>query len=334
MKRTLLLICTLLCANVLMAQEQLAVLRHNDSISAFYGQSAFVQAYNAAANGDIITLSDGIFSVPDTLQKGITVRGNGACADTARRSTGTYFMERVRIGNLADSLQLNVEGIYFEDLYIQNKVYNLNITRCHIDYIIGMHNNNRFRGLNAVNCIINSGYMSGFSDAPWLNYTNCILKEIPSYAVCNNCILIGQDYSTSNNGNSSYSRIAQSNNCIIRKTNAYISDTTLNQNVINSILIGFTSSDSPASSGNVVMSLSDVFENWDGETISTDLETYVLKSSVSDSIQGLDGSEVGIFGGFMPFDWRPTYSVIKRCNVANRTTADGKLSVDIEVITE
>ena len=200
-----------------MAQEQLAVLRHNDSISAFYGQSAFVQAYNAAANGDIITLSDGIFSVPDTLQKGITVRGNGACADTARRSTGTYFMERVRIGNLADSLQLNVEGIYFEDLYIQNKVYNLNITRCHIDYIIGMHNNNRFRGLNAVNCIINSGYMSGFSDAPWLNYTNCILKEIPSYAVCNNCILIGQDYSTSNNGNSSYSRIAQYNNCIIRE---------------------------------------------------------------------------------------------------------------------
>lgn len=334
MKRTLLLICTLLCANVLFAQEQLATLRHNDSTSAFYGQSAFVQAYNAAANGDVITLSDGIFSVPDTLRKGITVRGNGACADTARRSTGTYFMERVRIGSLADSLQLNVEGIYFEDLYIQNNVYNLNITRCHIDYIEGMQSNNRFKGLNAVNCIINSGYMSGFSNATWLNYTNCILKEIPSFAVCNNCILIGQDYNSYNYDISTNSRVAQYNNCIIRKTNGNLSDTTLNQNVINSILIGFTSSSSPASSGNVVMSLSDVFENWDGESLPTDLETYVLKSSVSDSIQGLDGTEVGIFGGFMPFDWRPTYSVIKRCNVANRTTADGKLSVDIEVITE
>jgi hypothetical protein len=82
------------------------------------------------------------------------------------------------------------------------------------------------------------------------------------------------------------------------------------------------------------MSLSDVFENWDGDSLPTDLETYVLKSSVSDSIQSLDGSEVGIFGGFMPFEWRPSYSIIKRFNVANRTTADGKLSVDIEVISE
>ena len=82
------------------------------------------------------------------------------------------------------------------------------------------------------------------------------------------------------------------------------------------------------------MSLSDVFENWDGASLPTDLETYVLKSSVSDSIQGIDGTEVGIFGGFMPFEWRPSYSIIKRFNVANRTTADGKLSVDIEVISE
>lgn len=336
MKRIIFAICTLLCANVLLAQEPLAVLRHNDSTSVFYGQTAFKQAYNAATHGDIITLSDGIFSVPDTLRKGITVRGNGACADTARRSTGTYFMEQVKIGNLADSLQLNVEGIYLKELYIQNRVYNLNITRCHIGYIKGMHNNSRFQGLNAVNCIINSGYMSGFSDASWLNYTNCILREIPSFAVCNNCILIGQDYNPSNSssGYASYSYIAQYNNCIIRKTNSYMYDTTLNQNVINSILIGFTSSDSPASSGNVAMSLSDVFENWDGASLPTDLETYVLKPSVSDSIQSIDGSEVGIFGGFMPFDWRPSYNIIKRFNVANRTTADGKLSVDIEVISE
>ncbi|MCI7661342.1 MAG: hypothetical protein MSS40_01730 [Bacteroidales bacterium] len=111
-------------------------------------------------------------------------------------------------------------------------------------------------------------------------------------------------------------------------------DTILNGAVNYSVLIGFTGSDSPASSGNVVMSFGDVFENWDGETLSTDLETYVLKSSVSDSIQGLDGTEVGIFGDFMPFEWRPSYSIIKRFNVANRTTADGKLSVDIEVISE
>ena len=108
----------------------------------------------------------------------------------------------------------------------------------------------------------------------------------------------------------------------------------INNKTNNSILIGWDSTSHMASTENVFMSVSDVFENWDGETISYDPETYRLKSSVSDSIQGIDGSEVGIFGGFMPFDIRPDYSIIKRFNVANRTTADGKLSVDIEVISE
>ena len=113
MKRIIFAICTILCANVLFAQEQLATLRHNDSISVYYGANAFVQAYNAATHGDIITLSDGIFSTPSSVQKGITVRGNGAVADTARRSTGTYFMTSFPVYNLGDSLDFEAEGIYF-----------------------------------------------------------------------------------------------------------------------------------------------------------------------------------------------------------------------------
>lgn len=336
MKRTLLLICTLLCANVLLAQEQLAVLRHNDSISAFYGQSAFVQAYNAAANGDVITLSNGIFSTPDYIRKGITVRGNGAVADTARRSTGTYFMERFTLSGLGDTLQFSAEGIYFAD-FCASYAYDIKLTRCYINAFC------QNGGVQATNCVLYTGTSSNNnnlygSSSRNNTYINCILKArthsgvgvssynyFPYYAICNNCIIIGS-YEVN-------SYPYQYNNCVVIKTGT-LSDTILNGAVNYSVLIGFTGSNNPASSGNVAMSLSDVFENWDGETLSTDLETYVLKSSVSDSIQGLDETEVGIFGGFMPFDWRPTYSVIKRCNVANRTTADGKLSVDIEVITE
>ncbi len=322
MKRTLLLICTLLCANVLLAQEQLAVLKHNDSTRVFYGSSAFVQAYNAAANGDIITLSDGIFNAPSSVSKGITVRGNGACADTARKSTGTYFMETFYVRSLGDSLQFSAEGIYFANFYAPNS-YDIKLTRCYID------NSYNFYGVQATNCVI-KGSLEGSSSRN-NTYINCVLKSLynsnistlPYYAICNNCIIIG----TSDNTNYQY------NNCIVIKKGSS-NDTILNVSVNNSILVGFTGSNSPASSGNVAMSLSDVFENWDGESLPTDLETYVLKSSVSDSIQSIDGSEVGIFGGFMPFDWRPSYSIIKRFNVANRTTADGKLSVDIEVISE
>lgn len=342
MKRTLLLICTLLCANVLLAQEQLAVLKHNDSTSVFYGASAFVQAYNAATHGDIITLSDGIFSTPQSVQKGITVRGNGAVADTARRSTGTYFMADFAVRYLGDSLQFSAEGIYFDDITIRSS-HDIKLTRCYINNISKYTTNNTYSngGLQATNCVIkaSSSTNSPFGGQATINdiYINCILKavkrtnttqsmyylKLPNYAICNNCIMIGED------GGSNY----QYNNCIVIK-DSLSSDTILNGSLNNSVLIGFTGSNSPASSGNVAMSLSDVFENWDGESLPTDLETYVLKSSVSDSIQGLDGTEVGIFGDFMPFEWRPSYSIIKRFNVANRTTADGKLSVDIEVISE
>ena len=334
MKRTLLLICTLLCANVLLAQEQLAVLRHNDSTSVFYGQSAFAQAYTAATHGDIITLSDGIFKVPresntiyGVIRKGITVRGNGAVADSARRSTGTYFMEELRVYSLGDSLQFSAEGIYFDELDVSSS-YDIKLTRCYID------NFQTYGGVQATNCIINQGASGDYSgldgySSRYNTYINCVLYTpvltLPYYAICNNCIMTG----VKDDSNDPY----QYNNCVIIKKGTS-SDTILNSAVNYSVLIGFTGSDSPASSGNVVMSLSDVFENWDGESLPTDLETYVLKSSVSDSIQSIDGTEVGIFGGFMPFDWRPSYSIIKRFNVANRTTADGKLSVDIEVISE
>lgn len=46
---------------------------------------------------------------------------------------------------------------------------------------------------------------------------------------------------------------------------------------------------------------------------------------------GTDGTPVGMYGGVMPFNQIPTYPRITKMNVANRTTADGKLSVEIEV---
>lgn len=46
---------------------------------------------------------------------------------------------------------------------------------------------------------------------------------------------------------------------------------------------------------------------------------------------GDDGTEVGIYGGSLGFDPTPTNPQITKFNVAPKTTADGKLSVDIEV---
>ena len=321
MKRTLLFfVCTLLCANVLFAQEQLAVLRHNDSTSVFYGASAFEQAYTAATHGDIITLSDGIFEVPNAINKAITVRGNGAVADSVRRSTGTYFMEEFDVTN--DTLEFVAEGIYFARFYDSQAGCEIKLSKCIINYCETINN------AEITNCIIRSArysmYGTTIMNSVIRNYYSSY-SNIPYDGVdCRNSIIIG--------AGDSYETYTQYSNCII--INKSTTDTIVNNKTNNSILIGWDSTSHMASTENVFMSVSDVFENWDGETISYDPETYRLKSSVSDSIVGIDGSEVGIFGGFMPFDLRPSYSIIKRFNVANRTTADGKLSVDIEVISE
>lgn len=76
---------------------------------------------------------------------------------------------------------------------------------------------------------------------------------------------------------------------------------------------------------------SDVFETFDG--IVTYDNSYQLKEEIANFFLGNDGTEVGIYGGMMPYNPRPSYMIIKRCNVAGRTTEDNKLSVEIELNT-
>ena len=58
---------------------------------------------------------------------------------------------------------------------------------------------------------------------------------------------------------------------------------------------------------------------------------YQLTDAVRTLIKGTDGTEVGIHGGSLPYDPTPTNPEITKFNVAAKSTADGKLSVDIEV---
>ncbi len=340
MRKVVLLFCALLCTTVLMAQQQLATLKHNsattDSISIFYGTNAFVQAYSAAVSGDVITLSDGVFK-PCDVCKSITLRGNGALSDTARGVLGTQFFEKMEVyrsSSTAPEVQFEAEGIYFNELraiyqYNQASV-SMKLTRC----VINKYKSCDYAHTVAINCILNntdnesSCYLEADNSTYTNTFINCVLNsgKMPYYSTCTNCIIRGQDYHSSI-GSNAYT------NCIVINTNS--SDTILSRNCTNSILCGFVSTDNIYSQGNVSMNVNDVFENWDGTGVIFKDDIYVLKDSVATTILGLDGTQVGVYGGVMPLDFTPAYnSFIKKCNVANRTTADGKLSVDIEVVTE
>ena len=59
--------------------------------------------------------------------------------------------------------------------------------------------------------------------------------------------------------------------------------------------------------------------------------TFGKLTTAAKKYLGADGTEVGIYGGSLPYDPTPTNPQISKFNVAAKTTADGKLSVDIEV---
>ena len=72
-----------------------------------------------------------------------------------------------------------------------------------------------------------------------------------------------------------------------------------------------------------------MFKSWNGTF--TDKENFELKEDAKTTYPGDDGKELGIYGGNLPFTPNPTNPKITKFNVASKSTADGKLSVDIEV---
>ena len=81
-------------------------------------------------------------------------------------------------------------------------------------------------------------------------------------------------------------------------------------------------------------SVFETFVNWTANFSALINERFILKSDFATSFLGNDGTEVGIHGGEAPYNPRPNYMVLKQCNVANQSTIDGKLSVEIQVVSE
>lgn len=113
------------------AAKLTATLQSGDKVTPFYGDNAFVEAYNAAVNGDIITLSPGSFKATN-IEKSITVIG--AYAFSEDLSEATHISSSVTISG--DNVTL--EGIRFTNntsiIYGLNikGTNNLTFNRCYI----------------------------------------------------------------------------------------------------------------------------------------------------------------------------------------------------------
>lgn len=329
MKRLVLLIA-LMCVSMFgFAQTQIAVLQHNDTITnTFYGTAAFVNAYNAAADGDIITLSGGNFNSCN-IKKALTIRGAGARAGNG--DNATFLISNVSFEQTTSTVY--VEGVNFVDYcYLYNNS-DVKFVKCIMK---------NFRVNNyTINCSLSNCLFEVFDMYPSQNSSvaviNCVLYSslgIGNCRIINSYVSDAQsNYYSLNSTNTSFE------NCILAKNHGASNNNTVSNSNVFSHCVAinmprlYENLAGGIGSNTHVSSMEEVFETFTGGGINY-YEEYILNEDFATSFPGNDGTEVGIHGGIMPFSLDPSYMIVKRCNVAGKSTIDGKLSVDIEIETE
>lgn len=125
MKKIFSLMCgmaiALFCTNTMMAQNEAstATLQHGETVQVFNGASALINANAAAVDGDVITLSEGVFNTI-TITKSIAIYGAGFEADETTGTAVSTINGAVGLGISGQTLA----GVHLEGLYING---NLNI---------------------------------------------------------------------------------------------------------------------------------------------------------------------------------------------------------------
>lgn len=321
MKKLLLSFVALVCATVSYAQQQLvATLTHGDEITMFYGTYAYRDAMNAAADGDVINLSGGGFQAT-TINKAVSIRGAGVEANQP-----TFIVGSFDINIPAESTErLTMEGLRISDrIALRGALKSPYFFKNYIKEVYGYPNSNVTNAM-FVNCqvlkcydgssnyvasyqFLNS-YVCGFSNNSNVNVTACFL----------NCVINPNIYSANH--------ICRSTllNCILINNSGY------------SLPSSSSATNCLAISANGCNSFSDVKASLNNKSI-TDFAVFTDSNYLNDltdeakaTYLGTDGTPVGMYGGPLPFSFTPTYPQITKMNVASKTTADGKLSVDIEV---
>ena len=127
MKKSILLFVALfsMSANVF-ADGLTATLQQGDVMTPFYGVDAYKQAYEAATDGAVITLSSGQFNTVSNLAKSVTVVG--VCAFYGR-------MERtiLNAGFTISANNVKLEGIFCDYTISLGTVTNCHVRRCYVN---------------------------------------------------------------------------------------------------------------------------------------------------------------------------------------------------------
>ncbi|MGM9634189.1 MAG: hypothetical protein ACI3YA_07170 [Alloprevotella sp.] len=202
MKKYLFLIMALCCAVVAQAQgtdQFTAILQHDGQAATYKGSAAFKQAYEAAADGDTIYLSQGIFEWL-SIEKPLVIYGAGFETIAELNIATTGFNADISVGKADTILSgFHMEGVrVMGNLNINHEMKNCVIKNCRIDNNIRINKNvenmvvkqcrlnavtgvdtNIADGLFISNCYLSSN-VNNFSSQSFIHIDHCLLSRYDS----------------------------------------------------------------------------------------------------------------------------------------------------------
>ena len=331
------LVCWLAIAVSAQNQVQTAILQHGAETTVYNGSQALVNAYNAAVNGDIITLSAGTFTATN-IEKSIMLYGAGF-ENNDDKGTHLTILGGFAVGLANDTLRnVHVEGIYVngrlriaggptdqlhivkcyvnEHIFFEQMSQNTIIDQCIVKSNLTSYNSRYLAKNMLVTNTLVQGNLNGFTSESTVMVDHCMLRnqlwkydETAAFTWIN-CIFYNDDRACWDTDYRMVSPASVVRNCI------HVQDASGSYNTFN----GFRDADVD---GCWLVRLADIFA--DGENGAyTETRTYELQQP--DVWVGTDGTEVGLRGGH-GWSKAPGIPVVKHMQLAVEGT---QLKVDYE----
>lgn len=318
MKKVLLSLVAMMAATIGFAQNSLvASLTSGENTTYYYGGTALKQAVADAVSGDIISLSGGIFQATN-IEKAISLRGAGIDSDDPTIISGEFSISIPS----DDTKQFTMEGIRCQnEVTLRGTFSNPYFLKSQIQRILGYDDSDAITNIMFVNCKVLAGigvkgdssvylvnsYSGDISrsDNATVTATNCVLCTYPGNGRFDNSRLINCILYSPGSSESGLSASCQAINCITTRVDGRYWSNIFHSGCINC--------------------------SFDVGGVFISLETFELNDEAKATYKGTDDKEVGLYGGLMPYNSTPSYPLITKMDVDEKTNADGQLGVTIEV---
>jgi hypothetical protein len=330
MKKSVLALVFAAAVTLVVAQQKVA-LQSNGSTTIFGGSNPFVEAYNAAQDGDTIYLPGATLNPPPDFNKRLVIYGAGHYPDSTVATNKTVLGNHCYIHEDADSIHLEgleINGVLYFDT--DQEVTHAKIIRCKMTNLgfqgsmttpctnVTVRECN-FQNLNLGNatyCVIANNFISGTISGGTNNaiFNNILFYQGASY-----------HYPLHNITNSSIA-----NNFFAKHDGSVTNNCQLNT---------FSNNVFRSNPGQGLNTWVDNYTQVDWTTFFVDVSSlqfdYGFNFHLTDpgTYVGNDGTEVGLYGGLFPFKEGsvPSNPHIMSVDIPTMTNDEGILEVTITV---